>query len=562
MGVVYKLETKIKDYILELKRSNPSLSCRKITALILDKFKLEISKSSVNSIIKEAGLSSSIGRRLKKKRHKPDKPTLLLEDKVEPLKNLPQVSSENLIEKPIEKPLEVIPEAQVEKPHEEVAAKPIEVPVDKPVEKPIPVEAYSTGAILLKAADSLLGGSYYISDAIKGRFLPNNLEALAKIEPLLYGDLFGWNANEALPYLNALQQVKGLPSEILTTMSNQFQEVRFLKVILSDNAEFYLDGQLYTVWSTPHIPFDFSATIYNIKGYINKFLTENVPLVLFSAAGYEVPTKEFFDLISGIAAEEKRISRFTLYNNKLKELEVIPFARASKRLLVFGLWPWQFVQYRKVKSIGEFRPFTFAPLKENLYLANIEIELTQPNVNKRVTLTGCALKKTPNEKTFLVVLSNLLPKEARYEEVVNIYLNRWPNLEEAFGDYSRKIEFFTYTASSQRFFSTENLPLEKNSSLDIKGLFADYLQVLNAYVQWHFLPFGYEDKGFATINERFYSLKTLVKREEGQTSVIFQPPKNYAFLKELLYACRRLNEREVSFFGGGKAWFKVLENAF
>ncbi|MDD5662361.1 MAG: hypothetical protein PHW68_04255, partial [Candidatus Omnitrophica bacterium] len=82
MGVIYKLKPEVKDFILTQKSNNPALSCRKLTALVLDNFKIELSKSSINMIIKEAGLSAPIGRTPRKKKQHIAMPKLpvLLED--------------------------------------------------------------------------------------------------------------------------------------------------------------------------------------------------------------------------------------------------------------------------------------------------------------------------------------------------------------------------------------------------------------------------------------------------------------------------------------------------
>ena len=68
MGVIHKLKPELSEFIIFQKKNNPSLSCRKITSLILEQFKTRVSKSSINKVIKEAGLSAPIGRTPKKKR--------------------------------------------------------------------------------------------------------------------------------------------------------------------------------------------------------------------------------------------------------------------------------------------------------------------------------------------------------------------------------------------------------------------------------------------------------------------------------------------------------------
>jgi len=535
MGVIYKLKTEIKDFILEQKRENPLLGCRSLITLIQSKFQIYVSKSSINSVIKEAGLSMPIGRRLKKKRRK-----LIL-----PLQPIPEPLKLEFKEPKIETKE---PEAPAPKP---------EVSIIKPE---LPMEMPCTGAILLQAADYLIGGTYYITEVIKNQLNLPEKDLFAKTERLIYLPLFE-PAKEAekediLLYLNNLQSVKTITQDIMRIIYQALQEVRCIKVDTLDGNTFYLDGQLHTIWSTPYVPYDFSATIYNIKSYINKYFYEDKPFVLFMAPGYDTPTKEFFNFILSLDSVEKRITKLTLYNHKFEELEIMPLRQAKRHFFVLGVWPWQFVDFRKVNKIGEFKPLYFKALKKDFYVAEIEIELSQPITLQSITLKGLALKMSLAEKTRLIILSNF-SGEVKPEELAEIYLSHWPNLEEAFGDYSRKIELFTYTGSSQRFFSTESLNLGQDASLDIKTFFNQYLKALDLYVKWHFLPQGFEDKDFSTIKEQFYGLPTILKKEEGRTVVIFQPPKSFPFLKELEYACRRLNEREIIFKDAHRLWFSI-----
>jgi len=275
------------------------------------------------------------------------------------------------------------------------------------------------------------------------------------------------------------------------------------------------------------------------------------------APGYDLPTKEFFDFIHGLEAKNKWLLSLILFGNRFEEIEVIRFERPKKRNFIFGLWPWQFAEYRQVKTLGEFRPFRFSALNKDFYLADVEIELMQPNINEGVTLRGCALKTNLSEKARLIILSDLPAEKGKPEEIAATYLNCWPNLEEAFQDYSRKVELFTYTASSQRFFSTENLFLNREAAADISSVFSQYPKTLDLYVRWYFLPLGYEDMDFPTIKERFYDLKAVLKKQENSLLVTFQPPGGYPFLKDLEYACRRVNEKKVIFAEGLRLWLSV-----
>ena len=631
MGVIYKLKTEVKDFILKTKNTKPELSCRGLATIVENQFQVKVSKSSINAIIKEAGLSLPVGRRLKKKIRTTGALTIQLQT---PIKALVEKVAESItslsllpqIEKPVaapaETPVEALapppvteesavppaiaptPEKPVEAPKEEVAAEKItsesvqppieEKPVEKPAEeilqqpvikevtivKPtqieLPIEALGLGAILLKAADYLVGGSLAITQTIKNRLKSQKPDLLAKTESLIYASLFDifnnsslspdsglWalinqrlTKEEILSYLSELEQVKVLNTDLLRTISTIFQEIRGIQVGLFDGSVFYLDGQLYTVWSAPQIPYDFSTTIYNVKSYINKYFENEEPCSLFAAPGYDIPSREFFDFILGLGVEAKRVNKLILYDNKFEELEIIRLETQRKHFFVIGAWPWQFGQYRKLNILNEFQAFHFEPLNKDFYIAEAKIELLQPNINKAVTLRALLLKLKPTEKTKLLILSNLSPERASLQELAKIYLSRWPNLEEAFDDFSRKIELFTYTANAHRFFSIDQLNSSGEES-DITGLFNYYLRALDLYVRWHFLPSGYEDKDFSTVKEHFYDQKVFLEKQKEYIRATFKPAPDYPYLKDLAYACRRLNEREIRFSDGLRLWFIV-----
>jgi len=554
MGVIHKLRPEIKQSIIDEKKANPAISCRSLSYLILQRFNIEVSKSSINSVFKEAGLSVPAARAPKKEVVKPEpaKPEIPVPEEVKPPEPLPS-------EKAPEKPPEELPKVQ-----------PVPRRETQP-EAPLPSEMPCTGAILLKAADFLLGGSRRIAELIKNSL--NNIdneEIWAKTEALIYLPLFQAPQEGQVGALQALIG-RGIPFEGITSYNNELQsvaslgngisqviedvskEARCIKVDFSTKDSLYIDGQMYSVWSTPHTPYDFSTTICNANSYINKHFNDNAPLVLFTAPGYNAPTKEFFGFISGLESQSKNITGLKIYGNKYEELDSITLEGAKKRSFVFAMWPWQFVNYRKVIKIGEFKPFYFEPLELNLYLSEIEIELLQPDVKQALTLRGCALKTLLSEKTRLVILSNLSLEAVQPENLANIYLSRWPNLGETFQDYSRKIELFTYMGSSQRFFSLENLKPEQ-APFGTKTILTDYLRVLDLYVRWHFLPEGFKEKDFPTIKEQFYGLSAVVKRANGRTTVKFSPPQGYLFQKELEYACRRLNEQEIELADNSRLW--------
>lgn len=62
MGQPYKLKTEIEQFILEKKKSGSKFSCRSLVSLIKERFGVDLSKSTINTIIKENNLSGKVGR--------------------------------------------------------------------------------------------------------------------------------------------------------------------------------------------------------------------------------------------------------------------------------------------------------------------------------------------------------------------------------------------------------------------------------------------------------------------------------------------------------------------
>ena len=626
MGVVHKLKPEIIEFIIQQKKDNPVLSCRGLTDLVAAAFNVNLSKSSINAIIKDNGLSAPIGRRQNRKKSRIEMPALpALENKIVPaLEVLPnkqeleakvqaeakaeaerleeeRIKAEELkrleeekrlaeeeVKKKEEAMLRAAAQAEAEakriaeeqekakelkrleeeklaqealRKKEEEEAKRLEFERIKASELrriedderkkseeerasfsikfDLALDIENSGALLLKAADYLIGASTRIADKIKQE-LNYNKNILPEIENIIYAPLFNKE-----PDFSQFQNAKIINLEVLRILTLALREVRCLKVILSDGSSLYLDGKFHSVWSTSYVPYSFAAPFYNIKDYINNYFYEDRPLIIFNAPGYDIPSIEFFNFIFGLEAQSARFTNLVLYGNKFEELEAMTLSSTKKRSFVFGLWPWQFVSYRKVRSLGEFRPYKFSLQSKDFYIADIELELFLANAQKNVILRGAALKASREDKIRQVVLSNIPVELKSAEEIVSLYLSHWPNLEEAFQDYSRKIELFTYTANSQPFFSSEKINLGPEENSDLKNTFNKYLEALDLYVRWHFLPSGYENIDFSRTKENFYNLKANLTKSDGVTKVKFEAPVNYAFSKDLAYLARRINEEEV-----------------
>ncbi|MCX5697936.1 MAG: hypothetical protein NTU54_08245 [Candidatus Omnitrophica bacterium] len=511
MGVVYKLKPEITDFILSTRKNNPRLGCRAIASLVEKKYKTPVSKSSVSDVIKSTGLSMPVGRRRKSRRNE--------------------------------------------------------------------VFGRGLGTILLKAADYLLGGTQGLAEAIKKRSDLPLADIRTGLEYLLYSPLFGASGNAPLesglwPLINRtaqpgdivslarkLQEKDVLSSETARDFFTCVNSVRSIKVVLSDSAAIYLDGQLHTVWPQPKIPYKFSTTVLQARLLAHDYAQGRSPLAFFMAPGYDAPTKEFFNFLKSTVSLGNNITAITLLDSNAQELEELKLSSGKREHFFFGLWPWQFSGLKKITLAGEFKAFYFEPLKESFHIAPVSVELFQDLKEEAVALKGCALKIGPDEDIRLLILTNSPPQadppaadsldNSSLDNFMNIYLENWPNFESTFQDLSRKIEL----KDQSRSFEEELQSLARHGPLSLEEMLKDYLEILNLFVVFYFLPPVYRDAALSTMKDRFYSLNAAIKAQKGYSSVVFQPPEGYPFLKELAYACRRLNEKKILFQEGQKAWF-------
>jgi len=603
MGITHKLLPQIKEFILEQKKANSRISCRRLSSLIDEKFQIKVSKSSINAIFKESGLSMPVGRSSEGKRKLIIEAPELLEEKTPvellaaPAPKLPEPiiekipepiiekipepviekAPEPVIEKKPEPIIEKIPEPVIEKKPEPVIEKIPEPVIEKPaalapeikIQEPPKKKAFTefekialaegrcSGALFLKAADDIIGGCCSAAEIIKRRLGRSDDNLVAETEALTFMPLFNSvpdnlrlltgvkiSLADLEDYLRETSSVHNLPADITQGIAGCLEEARCLKVSLSDGSAFYLDGQMHSVWSTPHIPYDFSSTVTDIKRAINDHFFARKPLTLFMAPGYDTPSKDLFSFIAGMDCANRNITRLTLCGNKFEDMDTVSIDTPKKCFYIFGAWPWQFIGSRKVKNLGVFKNFYSAVLKKDAFAAELDIDFIDPQTKQAAGLKGCAIKFSAAEKTRLIILSNLPDDKATPQLLSDAYFSRWPNMEEAFQDYSRKIELFTYTADSQEFFSSYYFGLESDSaSKGLKNILASYLKVLDAYLRWHLLPQEYVKETLSVTQSRFYDLQASIKKDGDFAIVTFEIPQGYLFLKDLQYLCRRLNER-------------------
>ena len=528
----YKLKAEIREFILQKAKEHPELGCRKLSGLIQEAFKVEVSKSSVSTIIKSEGLNKSVGRR---------------GVSPQPTAHSPQLTthSSQLITKLL---LSSCPKPNLL----------THVPASFP----------HIGCWFLKAADLCLGGTQAIAGALGSRNV-TPLDLSAFLETLLYLPLCGeenyqdlspgskeamavitgkkYSQEDAGLFLNTsasscerlsinperrridyLEQAKTANPQILNQLLAEAREISKLKFILQDNSFFFLDAGSHTIWSTARIPECFSAGLYKTKAYLNGSILENTnPLVLQAPAGFDAPTAASLNFIASFQSEKpdktiKSIELFSADNLLIDAIQPVP---QKKRYFILGLWPWQYKETRHKLAL------------------------------RSVSYREC-LKNRPDPvlDPVLDIFTNVEESQLDNEKVIGHYLEHWPNLETGYKDFLDKIGHF-YQLSRSKIMHKNNVHFSEGKDLALNEIFNFWRWELNSYCQKYFFPLSYQRLDFLALKERFYNLRGKVISEANYLKVIFELPRDFLHTEDLIYGCQRVNEADIQLMDGRKLRF-------
>lgn len=553
MGVTYKFTDDVVSFVIEQKRQDPNLSCRKLTAIVQKEFQIEASKSAINTILKSSQLSSPIGRRSRssaknKKFEIPNqkKSEIFGKEYAPPVKPLPAAP-------PVAK--KVVP--AVKTPGAGVSAN--EILCD------------GMGAIFLKAAEWELGISQTAGNVLKDYvtgFSPEDICAAS--QALIFLPVFGFQRPEDLArysgqglwLLNGLstkfdyhslvkilqhvhdQSVAGL--KISNEIQQSLSEIAQIKIILEDGTGYSIDGEFRTL-----LPNNVQSEIYNtqhkILSNLSKCLIHNLsPLILNHAPGETCLSKEFHELIASFNnAEHKKIASVSLWDRGGQEMASFDMIPVMRRIFVTALWPRQ-KEFDLLAGASEHngREIYLEEINKRFAfeaLDRAKINMVFPHENIRAFwIQG---SDASGREQQAVLLTNASQDEMPDHSVVGHYIKRWPNI----------IPFTDENREQER--PAESLP--EIAPADIRSTVEYILTILNKHCLDHFFPLSRVNGDVGAMISRFFALPGHWKQTSSETRVRIISPENAAARMELVYAAHRLNEREVLDPQGRRLWVEL-----
>jgi hypothetical protein len=504
----FKLLPEVKDFIICQKKADPSLSCRSISQLISQKLNKKISKSLVNYILKNQGLSAKIGRPSKAKTSQGISYDVDCAGAYFLTGTDEQLSLSVILRQFIRNVFPHSNSKVLERKNRIAFYWPIFRPNDESLEK---LNLYSGTGLWLAASE----GQRIVKSSV--------IKYLDKIDSL------------------------DIVHNILQGIELGIEFVNLIVFNLKNGKKFYIDPTFHLTWLEPKSPHVYNMPIIKTEEALKKVLFTNEPLILLSSRPYQPIQPDLAQFFaSWLNIGDNSIKSVSLLDAAGVEISRIDKVALRRRDFIFGALPWQLAELRFPVEKQVTPTAKIGPSQQEFILESVEIKFAQLVDIKEVKLRVIFLKNASNQPR-LCLITNIPTNEKADLEIARLYLMRWPNLEEGFEDMLHNIEVIKFPQLANDYKSIDSNKLRikfPQQKLSFSGLLNILLEYLNTICQLRYFS-GNSSLKLAEMKQRFYSLPGKIVQTQDLTVVTLFYPPNYPYLANLKYACCRFNEDNV-----------------
>lgn len=514
MGYLYKILPEVERFIVSFKRRFPDTSCRKIAIETSKKFNIRISKSSVNNVIKNENLSSSVGRRQKivlNTDSSLDHGGAFLLRGIDCFLGVSKAASEVL--------LDIMP---------------------------------ATYKIKL----------FHVENTFRCLVLYKLLFDTTIDIPMLYNNMEIWSLIGVRPAKKTYNLIVQMLNEsqlflehLARELKQRLQAVAGFRFNLSDQRSFFVDAQGMGIWKVPIMNRSFYSTYCNSISYISEISDNNEPLFVFNILGNSIQCQEFLDLIAAFSSEEtiRRLSSIELLNPENKTIENKFIHGSRVRFFLAGFWPWQLETMYELERKPARNRLTFRQLGLEYCYQIEEVNIIQPITLQLVKLSALLLRSTPSGIVKMGILSNI-PKD-----IISNYLNinklcHWILPEE-------KLNLFTQLnqkeVSTESFFDWFNqFDFDGGDGILLDKTIGLLSQIIFRFFQYELIPKECRQWNRLKVKDVFFRQKAEVA--DKKSMIIYNLFINKELCKNeyFVYLCQRMNNLNIK-DAGKLMWFQV-----
>lgn len=497
----------VRSFIIEKKRRYPDLSCRELAKQSSERFKLRISKSSINSVIKSENLSSAVGRKPRVKLNTDsaiDRGGALILRAIDWHLEITSIASKCL--------LEVMPSsARINK---------------------VDVENTIQCLILVKSL-------FDITIDLTGLY--NNIEIWSLIGRRPSKKAFNL-------IITMLNESKLFYEKLVMEIKKNLRAVSGFQFLLSDTSSFFVDAQANSIWKKPKSNKYFLSTYCKTMSYINNICDKNEPIMIFCVLGSNVGASEVIDFIEGFNAEyaTRKISTIEILDHENQIMERKFIYGPESHFFMIGFWPWQLETMYELERKPAKNRIEFRQIGLSYYYQIEDVIMTQPVNFNRVKVSAILIKDSPLGIVKIGILTNL-PRETldNYLKINKLHnwllFNERNNLFTQFNNSSRDYESFFDWFSQYDFETAGDVSLEKMIAMLSQIIFQFFLREL--------LP--EECKTWNQLKIKDVFLRQKAKIILGRDIIVHNLLLNNELYKKehFDYLCLRINSLSIAYSG-------------
>ncbi len=587
MGVIHKFTKDVVDFILEQKKTNPSLSCRALAQYTSEKFQIKVSKSAINTIFKKEDLSNSVGRpSIVPKSGVVKKFQIPSQKKKQLFKNMEKIGFDLGVSK---EPVSINEKI----PAKEEPSKPIKVTVKK--KKTFIEGAYceAAGLVIFKAAQwELMATDFWqgllqkygkgTAGAIKNGVYCD-IGVCLRILDMASIDSVTKHKNHGIFMLNTLARqevqndiniegVKGGLEVIKNLRTTEkffmdyfdkckqvFQRVTAFKIECEDGTCLKMDAQMRTIWHDEH-PAAFSLPIQKALTVLScSIISNNQPIIIGELFHDEKNRGDDEDRLleravaifeSKLGKKIRKVSIFCGKNEKIAEFVEIP---AIKRNFMIGVRPSHKI-FRKIVENGwkSSRNIVLNGfLNENIYFSENSIEINGGELRVFSVWKEGNSGKEPD----LAILSNCQRDSG--VNIVTEFVQHWPYSSHKVTNSQHHLKNKKCCDQRPGDVVTDGLSKNPMANFDV---FYDFSQHLKRYCEKYFFVQPQSNFNLSYLISMCYKIPGYVHATKEKLVVTLKDIHNTIPLKDLECIGETINERNILDNFGRRVWINIEKN--
>jgi len=524
MGVIYKLRPEIVKFIVSKKKADPRLGCRFLSSEIEKKFKVHVSKSAVNNIIKNNSLSSHVGR--------PGKARLSLEGDV--------LHSGFFFIKAIGEQLGIFKLIKQEILYNTTLPNNI---TEEDLENSI------DALVLFRCF-------YDITDDISSIYNNNEIWHIIGRRPT------------RVAYRRAVEVIEnteGFLKNFFVYLSNCLRACYKIKLNLRDSSQLVLDGRFRSLWPNLRTPSNLFTTYDIANSYVDKFLASERMLLLFDIQSPTLFSKEVLDLIQSFDenSNKKWINKieFLDYNNNA--IDEKTHINVGTRSYMLGFWPWQFDLLSEFEKKPAKERLIWREVGIELYYQIEELNIPQHIVGKELTVRVIFLRSAPRAPIKMGLLTNL-PADVIGKSLLAKELRYWLTPEQTYKYLTKANSTGGLTLSElerllkfHKESSTENK--ENNGKISLSKTFDLIGGIILERFRIGFLPVTCQDWNMLKIKDLFFRQRGHIQKGSNITVHKVLLSNNLCKREDMEHVFSALNNTQIKDQKDSLLWFNLAE---